>query len=226
MISILTPKLHFLPPCVSHITMPYNISTTYNSIWYIPWWIPICYRLSWWLYLPASCSSHCKRSVTQIPKAHLSMVTSLPHFPSSNVLLAVGADFTLTIQSTDLDKPNNPVRVLRGHTQAITAMASIERGRTMISSSQDGSVRLWDVGSVEQIWVGHTTGSVWISAMALSVGVFPDTPDSGRIITDVRDVETNDKLIFWTLANGSFDIFSLSPPNALFTDLPQAAGAW
>ena len=159
----------------------------------------------------------------KIPKAHLSTVTSLRYFPSSKVFLTAGADFTLTIRSTDLDKPNDPARVLRGHTRAITSIAIVARGRNIISSSQDGSVRLWDAESREQIWVGHTTGSVGISAIALSVGVFPDTPDSGRIITDAREVETNDKLVFCALANGSFEIFSLATKCSIYR---SSSGSW
>ena len=152
----------------------------------------------------------------KVPKAHLSTITSIRYFPSSKVLLTAGADFALTIRSTDSDTAKNPARVLRGHTRTITSIATVARGRNVISSAQDGSVRLWDVGSGEQIWVGHTTGSVGINAMVLTIGEFPDAPSCGTVITDAREVETNDKLVFCALSDGSFEIFSLATKGSLY----------
>ena len=58
--------------------------------------------------------------------------------------------------------------------------------------------------------------------MVLTIGVFPDAPSGGTMITDTREVKMNNKLMFCVLSDCSFEIFSLSPPKILFTiDVPR-----
>ena len=71
--------------------------------------------------------------------------------------------------------------------------------------------------------MGHTTGSVGINTIVLSIGVFLDTPDSRNIITNAREVEMDDKLVFCTLANGSFEIFSLATKCSI---VQSSSGSW
>ena len=59
-------------------------------------------------------------------------------------------------------------------------------------------------------------GSVGISIMVLTIGVFPDAPSGGIMITNAREVEMNDKLMFCVLSDGSFEIFSLTTKDFLY----------
>ena len=45
---------------------------------------------------------------------------------------------------------------------------------------------------------------------------FPDAPSGGTVITDAREVEMNDKLVFCALSDGSFEIFSLATKGSLY----------
>ena len=52
--------------------------------------------------------------------------------------------------------------------------------------------------------------------MVLTIGEFPDTPSGGTMITDAREVEMNDKLMFCVLSDGSFEIFFLTTKDSLY----------
>ncbi|THU93473.1 hypothetical protein K435DRAFT_967274 [Dendrothele bispora CBS 962.96] len=116
---------------------------------------------------------------TPSPKAHKSTVTSLRFFPSSRVILSSSADFSLQIYPADLLSPSlNPnipvnkqtpripsVRTLLGHLRSVTATAILGRGRTIMSSSADGSLRTWDVGKGEQVPESVVRAAVGINKM-------------------------------------------------------------
>ncbi|EAR92324.3 WD repeat protein (macronuclear) [Tetrahymena thermophila SB210] len=44
----------------------------------------------------------------------------------------------------DIQK-HSPIRVLKGHTGTVTSLISVKDGRTLLSSSQDGTIIIWDV---------------------------------------------------------------------------------
>ncbi|KAJ8519823.1 hypothetical protein ONZ45_g3258 [Pleurotus djamor] len=172
-----------------------------------------------------------KRKVTITPyataKVHLSSVTSLRFFPSSKVILSGGADFILHILPANNPPPNTgatasltpdritPARSLRGHTRPISDTAIIARGRNVLSSSLDGTIRLWDVGSGEQIRI---LSSVRGPILSMSLGERGQTAfladavntNGNGVEYDEREVETRDKLVFCSLQNGSIECFDLS----------------
>lgn len=108
-------------------------------------------------------------------KAHLSTVTDISFFPSSKVTLTSGADFTICILTTESRlhssiSPSNtiePARVLKGHTRSVTKALSIARGRKIVSASEDGTVRMWEVSSARQIALTHVSGGSPITGMLL-----------------------------------------------------------
>lgn len=63
-------------------------------------------------------------------------------------MLTASSDLTIRIFSAK--NGINP-RTLKGHTRAITATHIIGVGKQVLSSSKDGSVRLWDVGQGAEI---------------------------------------------------------------------------
>ncbi|KAF4569697.1 hypothetical protein EYR40_008677 [Pleurotus pulmonarius] len=166
-------------------------------------------------------------------RTHLSSVTSLRFFPSSKVLLSGGADFTLHILPAELPSspPSTPARLqparsLSGHTRAISNMAIIARGRNVLSSSLDGTIRLWDVGSGQAI---RTLSSARGPILGMSLGERNGVPfgsasnangtptvngaDGG---VDEREVETQDKLVFCSLQNGTVECFDLGSKRCVF----------
>ena len=52
--------------------------------------------------------------------------------------------------------------------------------------------------------------------MVLTIGVFPDAPSGGTMITDAREVEMNGKLMFCVLSDCSFEIFFLTTKDSLY----------
>ncbi|KAF8625867.1 hypothetical protein AX15_005161 [Amanita polypyramis BW_CC] len=111
---------------------------------------------------PSHLRKRAKPHLRKRAKPHLSAVSSLQYFPSSQVLLTAGIDFTLTILPADPFPSNtesatqeikrvSPVRTLRSHTRSITSTGIIPPGKNILSSSLDGTVKLWDVPSGEVV---------------------------------------------------------------------------
>ncbi|EMD37237.1 hypothetical protein CERSUDRAFT_155788 [Gelatoporia subvermispora B] len=168
-------------------------------------------------------------------KSHVSSVTSLRFFPSSRVLLSAGADFSLHILPAEPPESIGasqvivgPVRTLRGHTRAVTDSAIISRGRNLLSSAKDATVRLWDVPSGSQIRSIPLDSPV----LKLSVGERPSISPNGtgadlsaHADVDEREVDTTDKLAFAALADGSFTVVDLRSKRPVARSAPVAAGA-
>jgi proteasomal ATPase-associated factor 1 len=157
-------------------------------------------------------------------------VTSLRFFPSSKVLLTGGADFTLTILSADpleiSSTSPSPVRILRAHTRAITSTAIIARGRNVLSSAKDGTVRLWDVSGGEQIRSLTAGTGKYVPVNGISVGkrineVGRVQPDGEELSfargaeKDPREVETADKVVWCALHDGSMEAFDLASKKSI-----------
>jgi len=118
------------------------------------------------------------------------------------------------------------VRTLRGHTRAVTDTAIVSRGRNLLSSAKDGTIRLWDVPSGSQIRSVALDSPV----LKLSIGerpssaTGPDDPASNADI-DSREVDTSDKLAFAALADGSFAAIDLRTKRSVARSSTSAADA-
>lgn len=156
---------------------------------------------------------------------HLATLLSVRFFPSNEVLLTSSSDFTLSIISAiDLSVP----RKLKGHTRGVTDTAIISRGRNILSSGKDGTLRLWDVGGGKQIKVmGMPTFS---PVNKISLGTIGDEwvhpPPDGTaveraITTSPNEVETSDKAVYCALQNGQFSIIDLGTKSPVFTSSPS-----
>ncbi|KAJ3722090.1 WD40-repeat-containing domain protein [Lentinula guzmanii] len=148
-----------------------------------------------------------------LARAHRSSVTSLRFFPSSRVLLSSGADLTLQIFPADpisasaasssgqSNKPVSSVRTFTAHTRSVTSSAIIDRGREIISSSMDGTIRVWDVSTGTEETLIH-------SAAGVGIGI-------NRIFLDPNLVPTKDaehpykRRLYAALQDGSFEVLNL-----------------
>lgn len=95
-----------------------------------------------------------------------------------------------------LQDSSNP-RTLIGHTRAITSLHIIGTGRTILSTSLDGSIRLWDIGSSKE------TGCVRLT-MPISAGIiFSEGNLGGEEVERMRMVvaHTNGTVTFLDLAS-------------------------
>lgn len=165
-------------------------------------------------------TSNTIQPLTYTPHLSGASITTLRFFPSSRVLLSGGADFALHILDADptLEQTPSltPVRSLKGHIRAVTDTAIVARGRNVLSSAKDGTMRLWDVGSGSQIRVMGAQKYAGINALSLG-----ETP-AGWISTldvpqpDTREVETADKLVFVGLQDGHFECFDLAAKASAF----------
>ncbi|KAK2920488.1 hypothetical protein Q8A73_002692 [Channa argus] len=84
-----------------------------------------------------------------------------------------------------------PVKVLRGHTDAVTAVQFCFDGRCILSCSSDHSAILWDVGSCRPLRMFNGIHGKTITECAL-------IPNSNRIIT----VSWDKKMVAWDLETG------------------------
>lgn len=83
-----------------------------------------------------------------IGDAHFADVTQMRFFPSNKAFLSVGADLCVKIWSLEAGGSQRAARIFQNQTRSITDTALIgTAGRNFVSSSEDGSVNLWECGS-------------------------------------------------------------------------------
>lgn len=81
----------------------------------------------------------------RVADAHAGDIRHIRVFPSLKVVLTVGIDLQMKIWLVDDESPR-AAQTLHGHTQEITAVELVGRGRNFLTGSLDGSVGLWECG--------------------------------------------------------------------------------
>jgi hypothetical protein len=116
----------------------------------------------------------------------LPAVISLAIAPDGVRVAAGNADSTLKIWN---DNTGAMLRVLNGHTDAVTSVVYSPDGKTIISGSADGTVRTWDAenGQALRVLKGHA-GPIF--AVAIS-------SDGGRIAA----AGSGDAVLIWSAVN-------------------------
>lgn len=124
---------------------------------------------------PPSCPA-CRRTCT----CRASAASQCVRFhPNSNYVLTGSSDCSLRLWDVST---GSCVRLLCGHTAAVTTVAVSEDGQFAASGSADKTVRLWDLSSGKQVcaYAAHA-GSVW------SVAFSHDEPGSGLLASGGAD---------------------------------------
>ena len=96
-------------------------------------------------------------------------VLSTRFFPSGEVTLSTTLATTVLVHSalppssaaSSSSSTNEPVRVLRGHTRAVTCSAVLGRGKHVLTGSKDKSVRRWDVANAVCVGSVDFGDEVW-----------------------------------------------------------------
>ncbi len=156
------------------------------------------------------------RLVSRVTKAHAGPINSIRLFPSGVVALTCGSDTLVKIWSLlDIDTDDTrqtespisfdePAATLRGHTQAVLSSALIDRGRNLVTSSRDGTVRLFDVPSQSVIHVFSAEELTAVNQCCIDTHHHSAGP-----ARDSRDVSTEDKLLIAAANNGNVYLFDL-----------------
>ncbi|OWZ71250.1 hypothetical protein AYX14_03351 [Cryptococcus neoformans] len=99
-------------------------------------------------------------------KGHVGDIRAVKWFPSGEVVLTASADLTIRVFGMNGVNP----RTFKGHSRAITSLVILGVGKTFLSAAKDGTIRLWDVGSGQQLkqWTtGGEKGTLVIEAFIL-----------------------------------------------------------
>ncbi|KAK7038669.1 hypothetical protein VNI00_010553 [Paramarasmius palmivorus] len=145
-------------------------------------------------------------------KAHKSTINALTFFPSSRVLLSAGADFAIRVFPAEPPSPTpnpntpnttttnttttaaHPARTLTAHTRPITSIAinPHDRGRTVLSASLDGSVRVWNVASGTEVTEKRVRHG-----------------GSGVVDMVLSNTETEKGKVYTAIQDGSFEVYTV-----------------
>ncbi|WPK27558.1 hypothetical protein PUMCH_004951 [Australozyma saopauloensis] len=112
-----------------------------------------------------------KKALTTLAEAHYSTVTHLGLFPSEKVLLSVGDDLCIHLWDlVNINSLTKPTRTFMKHKKTITDAALIGRGRNFVTSSEDGSVIVWEcsTGNAVSIFRRITDHSDIVKCVAIA----------------------------------------------------------
>jgi len=156
-------------------------------------------------------------------KGHVGDVLSVRWFPSGKVVLTAASDTLLRIFSSE--DGSNP-RTLKGHKRAVTDTRILGLGRNVLSSSKDGSIRLWDVGEGKCVTSMYSEGFTGVERLATgSKQACPSdtatTDTESKTLAGESASDTYDKVVYAALSSGSFGAYDLSSKRAIFGCIPH-----
>ena len=137
---------------------------------------------------------------------HSSDITTAKFFPSAEVVLSSSFDMQLKILS--IEDGSNP-RTLIGHTGAVTGTAIIGRGRNVLSSSKDGTLRLWECGSGSNIHNFTRRENPSDSINSISLRSEANSNLSNNTNSEGLEFETEGKTIFAGHSSGVITVFDI-----------------
>lgn len=93
-----------------------------------------------------------------------------------------------------------PCQTMRGHTKCVQGIVHLPGGRRIITCSNDGSLRLWDLESGAQIGNDWRDGvdEARVSTIALSPNGMNVASGSGDGTVRLWDVKTGKAIVKWT----------------------------
>lgn len=144
---------------------------------------------------------------------------------ASGELVFLGASngdiYVLSLSSTTVLDGNKSVdgdkRVLLGHSRAVITMTLSNDMKTLMSGSEDGTIRIWDVDTMQCLNVLHTTRGIAVKTLiAVKKAELDDNNIQSPFLTPVGHIRK--------FADGD-DTFSGSVPPVLLCDSGKTRGA-
>ena len=111
-----------------------------------------------------------------------------------SIALIGSEDKTAYLWDINPDNPNS-LQILKGHTSRVTSVAFSPNGETALTGSWDGTARLWNVKTGEQLQIckGYTT---FIDSVAFS-------PDGKTVLTGEGGLDSEDGIVcLWDVKTG------------------------
>lgn len=141
--------------------------------------------------------------MNHVKEAHYSSILNCQFFPSNKVALTTGLDYQIKIW--DVLDGSNP-RAFSGHKKVITDIQMIDRGRNFLSSSEDGSIKLWDCPSGLNISTLRRENSIEDGINTITL--LNNTQNNLESI-DSYEFGTNNKILFSGHNSGVISLFDL-----------------
>lgn len=110
---------------------------------------------------------------------------------------------------------SNPV-TLKGHSGAILDTAIVSRGRNILSSARDGTVRLWECASGSVLYKWELSSPVH----HLSLGCLKEREEITNDDVPSREVDTLGKLLCLVTESGRVEGYDLGTKDRLFVLAP------
>lgn len=110
----------------------------------------------------------------QILQGHSNTINAIAFSPTSNLLASCGQDATIRLWAVNCCSETQAktqdaacVGILQGHQGRVWSIAFSPDGQTIVSGSEDGTLKLWDVrtGACLKTWTGHDH---WVKSVAYS----------------------------------------------------------
>ncbi|KAH7905155.1 quinon protein alcohol dehydrogenase-like superfamily [Hygrophoropsis aurantiaca] len=103
-----------------------------------------------------------------------------------------------------------PVKVFKGHTNETRLVASLKDGQRVVSGSNDGTIRIWDV---EDVGKHETmTHGLWVRSISISSNE-KRLVSGGNGATTMWDIET--RAVVWKIDDANASLVAISPDGRL-----------
>ncbi|CAD5115062.1 unnamed protein product [Dimorphilus gyrociliatus] len=157
-------------------------------------------------------SGDIRRSLNE-QDGHFGDINNCKFFPSGLVLLTAGADTRLKIWSIEDGRCG---ATLTGHKAGVLDTAIVERGKNIVSSSRDGTVKLWHVGTQTILHSFQPEGGCVNSCTVCG-------PKSESISEDNKEFGTDGKLLFVGGENGRIVGYDMAQREKIFDIMHNSA---
>ncbi|KAG7842372.1 hypothetical protein KL942_001110 [Ogataea angusta] len=142
----------------------------------------------------------------EVHDAHYSDILHIQYFPSKQVAMTIGLDYSIKIWSV-LDG-SNP-RTMRKHTATLTALAAIGRGRNIVSGARDGAVYIWECASGEAVWEFRRVKNLTDPVVGLAVIDIKEPGNEAQQVSNSMFYETENKKLLVGYESGVVATYDL-----------------